>query len=97
MDLPPGVEFAEDHPPRRTRRQAEIDELADVEYVIDRRMKHAVNEDGDGYLLRVRWAGYDRGSETWEPAKALPAALLRKYERKHKLSSGEFPQRPSIE
>jgi Chromo (CHRromatin Organisation MOdifier) domain len=97
MDLPPGVEFAEDHPPRRTRRQAEIDELADIEYVIDRLLKHAVNEDGDGYLLRVRWAGYDRGSDTWEPAEALPAVLLLKDERKHKLSAGELSQRPSIE
>jgi Chromo (CHRromatin Organisation MOdifier) domain len=97
MDLPPGVEFAEDHPPRRTRRQAEIDELADIEYVIDRLLKHAVNEDGDGYLLRVRWAGYDRGSDTWEPAEALPAALLLKDERKHKLSAGELSQWPSIE
>jgi hypothetical protein len=97
MDLPPGVEFAEDHPIRRTRRKAEIDELADVEYVIDRLLKHAVNEDGDGYLLRVLWAGFDRGSDTWEPAEALPAAILRKYELKHKLSSGELSQRPSIE
>jgi hypothetical protein len=34
MDHPPGFEFAEDHPPRPTRRPEEIGELAYVEFVI---------------------------------------------------------------
>jgi hypothetical protein len=95
MDLPPGVEFATDHPPRTPQRPEPGDELSDIEYVIDRLVAHAPNDDGDGYLIRVRWAGYDRGSDTWEPAGALPATLLQSYERKKKLPHGTLSKAPS--
>jgi hypothetical protein len=36
MDLPPGVEFAPDHPPRPSRQTSVANELADIEYVIYR-------------------------------------------------------------
>jgi Integrase core domain/Chromo (CHRromatin Organisation MOdifier) domain len=97
MDLPPGVEFAPDHPPRPSRQTIVANELADIEYVIDRLVGHCFNENGDGFLIQVRWAGYDKGSDTWEPAEALPSSMLRAYERKKKLAPGILSRVPTTQ
>ena len=85
MDLPPGIQFAKPEPAKEIRSQAE---QSDVEYVIDRLVTHALDEEGSGYLIRVRWAGYDQGSDTWEPAANIPEPMLRRYERRKRLKPG---------
>jgi hypothetical protein len=69
MDLPPGIQFSRSEPSKEIRVQAE---QSDVEYVINRLITHALDEEGTGYLVRVRWAGYDQGSDTWEAAASIP-------------------------
>jgi hypothetical protein len=90
MDLPPGVEFATDCSSRLKRQQVAADDLADIEYVIDRLVSHAPSDEGDGYVLPVRWAGYDKSADTWEPAAALPSSMLRAYERRKKMTAGQL-------
>jgi Integrase core domain len=85
MDLPPGIQFTRPEPVNDIRLQAD---QSDAEYVIDRLVTHALHEDGTGYLMRVRCAGYDQGSDTWEHAINLPGTLLRRYERRKLLKPG---------
>jgi Chromo (CHRromatin Organisation MOdifier) domain len=85
MDLPPGIQFSRPEPSKEIRVQAE---QSDVECVIDRLITHALDEEGTWYLISVRWAGYDQGSETWEPAVNIPETMLRRYERRKRLKSG---------
>ena len=51
-------------------------------------VRHSLDEDGTGYLVRVRWTGYDHGSDTWESAETSPENLLRQYERRRRLRPG---------
>jgi hypothetical protein len=51
---------------------------------------HALAEAGTGYLIRVRWAGYDQGSDTWEPAANIPETMFRRYERRKRLKPWIF-------
>jgi Chromo (CHRromatin Organisation MOdifier) domain len=81
--------------PRPKHRTSVENELTDIEYVIDRLVSHAVNDNGNGYMMRVRWAGYDRNADTWEPVDALPASMLRAYERRKKMVPGELSQAPA--
>jgi hypothetical protein len=85
MDLPPGIQFSRPAPSKEIRMPAE---QSDVDFVIDRLVTHVLDEDGTGYLMRVRWAGYDQGSDTWESAAYLPANILRRYERRKRLRPG---------
>jgi transposase InsO family protein len=85
MDLTLGIQFTRPEPVKDILLQAD---QSDVEYVIDLLVAHALDEDGTGYLMRVRWAGYDQGSDAWEPAIHLPGTLLRRYERRKRLKPG---------
>ena len=85
MDLPPSIQFAKPEPAKEIRLQAE---QSDVEYVINRLVTHALDEEGSRYLIRGRWAGYDQGSDTWEPAANIPEPMLRRYERRKRLKPG---------
>mgnify|MGYP003519284518 FL=1 len=85
MDLPPGVQFAQ---AERAGPSLANADWADIEYIVDRLVSHARDEEGTGFLIRVRWAGYDKGSDTWEPAENLPEKMLRSYERSKKLQEG---------
>ena len=72
---------------------------ADDSYVIDRLVSHARAEYGSCWLLRVRLDAYGADDDTWEPAAGLPADLVRRYERRKKLSEGLLtgPEPPVIE
>jgi Chromo (CHRromatin Organisation MOdifier) domain len=82
-DLPPGLELIPHstasyiRPPRQTA----AENLSSNEYVIDRLISHAQDDDG-AWLVRVRWAGFDSSEDTWEPVVNLPQQLIRKYEKK---------------
>jgi Chromo (CHRromatin Organisation MOdifier) domain len=41
----------------------------------------AIVDERNGEFL-VRWAGYDSSNNTWEPASALPAALVQKFRKR---------------
>lgn len=53
----------------------------DVEYVIDRIV--GVRQESDGtHRYRVRWYGYNREDDTWEPEGNLPSPMVRSYNRR---------------
>ena len=89
-DLPSGVAWVtrKDVPKNEIRRAVEPDD----EYVIDRFMSHAKAEDESEWLIRVRWAGFSSSDDTWEPAREPLAELVRRYERRKKLSAGVLTQ-----
>jgi transposase InsO family protein len=89
MDLPSGVEWAP-RPEKVSRAKAPRD--SDEVYVVDRLLSHARPEDGSGWLVRVRWAGFGADGDTWEPAENLPKNMLRKYERRKRLADGTLTQ-----
>jgi hypothetical protein len=89
MDLPSGVEWApQQEKSPRSKTQTESDDM----YVIDRLISHARSEDGPGWLIRVRWAGFGADGDTLEPAENLPANMLQKYERRKRLAGGTLTQ-----
>jgi hypothetical protein len=90
MDLPPGVELAEQEPDRRSAQIGRNPDDSDMQYVVDRIVDHAPNDANDGYLVRVRWAGYNTSDDTWEPAAALPSAFLKRYEKRKKIRPGSL-------
>ena len=55
-----------------------------TEYVIERIVSHRRGADGVMYL-RVRWFGYDKNSDTWEPVLQIPKELVRRYLKRKKL------------
>ena len=55
-----------------------------TEYVIERIVSHRRGTDGVMYL-RVRWFGYDKNSDTWEPVLQIPKELVRRYLKRKKL------------
>ena len=72
----------------RSEEQAEEDDDL-TEYVIDRIVSHRKNEDtkhptaklGET-LYRVRWYGYDKSDDTFEPIKHLPRNKVVSYYKK---------------
>jgi hypothetical protein len=86
MDLPSGIKWApqKDVPQSRRLQVTERDD----EYVIQRLVSHARAEDDSGWLVRVRWAGFSSNDDTWEPASALPADMLKRYEHRKRLAPG---------
>jgi hypothetical protein len=91
-DLPSSVEWRPQKEPAKKERRPEKD--ADDEYVIDYLVAHAQAEDEQTWLIRVRWAGFARSEDTWEPVDALPGKLVEKYERRRKLQPGTLTRRP---
>jgi hypothetical protein len=57
-------------------------------YVVERLLSHARADDDQGWLIRVRWAGFGSDGDTWEPAENLPRNMLERYERRKKLERG---------
>jgi hypothetical protein len=56
----------------------------EAEYVFEKISE--VRQMADGSLrYRVRWYGYGRDSDTWEPANHLPESAIRRYHRRTRL------------
>jgi Chromo (CHRromatin Organisation MOdifier) domain len=51
------------------------------EYVFERIVGTKQADDGT-MLYRVRWFGYTRDEDTWEPQEQLPISALRRYHRR---------------
>jgi transposase InsO family protein len=91
-DLPSGVEWApQKDVPKTTRRR---DKDPDDEYVIDYLVAHAPTDEGQSWLIRVRWSGFSRSDDTWEPVDGLPDRLVTRYERRKGLQPGTLSRRP---
>ena len=59
-------------------------------------MDHIVShhQDAEGKVyFRVRWFGYERDADTWEPLLHIPEEMVRRYVRRKKLNPQDF--RPS--
>jgi hypothetical protein len=54
------------------------------EYVIERIVGARQLRDGS-LRYKIRWFGYGKDDDTWEPEEHLPEALVRKYHRKTRL------------
>lgn len=91
-DLPSGVEWTPRKEVPTTSRRPIKD--PDDEYVIDYLVSHAPTEDEQRWLARVRWAGFSRDEDTWEPVTALPEHMVARYERRKKLQPGTLRRRP---
>jgi transposase InsO family protein len=53
----------------------------DMEYVIDRIV--GMRKESDGTIrYRIRWYGYNRDADTWEPEGNLPGPMVRSYNRR---------------
>jgi hypothetical protein len=91
-DLPFGIEWAPRKEVPTTDRRPATD--PDDEYVIYYLVSHAPTEYEQGWLVRVRWAGFSRDEDTWETAKALPENMVARYERRKKLHLGTLRRRP---
>jgi hypothetical protein len=90
-DLPSGVEWTPRKEVPTTDSRPPTD--PDDEYVIDHLVSHAPTEDEQGLLVRVRWAGFYLGEDTWEPVTALPEHMVARYERR-KLHPVTLRRRP---
>jgi Chromo (CHRromatin Organisation MOdifier) domain len=56
------------------------DQEDETEYVFEK--ISGVRQEADGSLrYKVRWFGYGRESDTWEPVEHLPASAVRRYHR----------------
>jgi hypothetical protein len=66
------------------RQDAKPDEAPageEPEYVMERIVGARQQTDGS-LLYRIRWHGYSKEEDTWEPWEHLPEAVVRKYHRK---------------
>jgi hypothetical protein len=62
-------------------RQGDAPAGEEPEYVMERIV--GARQQADGSLLyRIRWHGYSKEDDTWEPKEHLPEAMVRKYHRK---------------
>jgi hypothetical protein len=74
-------------PPNEQPQDSEDTRLADAsmeddaEYVIDRIVGMRQESDGT-HRYRVRWYGYSRGDDTWEPEGNLPSPMVQSYNRR---------------
>jgi hypothetical protein len=83
VDLPTGIEWA----PVVTRASEKLPVAKqETEYVIDRLISHARDENDREWIIRVRWAGFSAEEDTWEPVRNLPANMVRRYEKRKKLA-----------
>jgi hypothetical protein len=69
---------------RHAQKEARLGEESveeDVEYVIDRIVGRRQETDGT-IRYRVRWYGYNRDADTWEPEGNLPGPMVQSYNRR---------------
>jgi Integrase core domain len=63
-------------------------EIEEPEYVFEKIFGLRKADDGT-WLNIVRWYGYSRDDDTWEPAHHLPGNVVRRYHRRVELPIGE--------
>jgi Chromo (CHRromatin Organisation MOdifier) domain len=57
------------------------DSLSEAEYVFERIVGMRKEEDGS-FRYRVRWYGYTRSDDPWEPPHHLPEDAVHRYHRR---------------
>jgi hypothetical protein len=77
---PPSTAVAENRENNRTP----PDDAAEQEYVIEKFFGARQLQDGS-LRYRIRWYGYAREYDTWEPAHYLPPEMLRRYLKRTRL------------
>jgi hypothetical protein len=95
QDLPEGMQFANGPPTVEAESlTGEEDDLGDLtEHVIDRIVSH--RRDSEGIMqLRIRWFGFDKNEDTWEPLLHIPAELVRRYIKRKRLDRKDFLSLP---
>jgi Chromo (CHRromatin Organisation MOdifier) domain len=64
-----------------------------TEHVIHRIVSH--RRDSEGIMqLRIRWFGFDKNEDTWEPLLHIPAELVRRYIKRKRLDRKDFLSLP---
>jgi chromodomain protein Y len=54
---------------------------SEAEYVFERIVGIRKEKDGS-FRYRVRWYGYSRNDDTWEPSHHLPEDIVQRYHRR---------------
>ena len=85
------MHFANKSPTAKAESPTEDEEdLEDLtEHVIDHIVSH--RRDSKSIMqLRIRWFGFDKSEDTWEPIFHIPAELIRRYVKWKRLDHKEF-------
>jgi hypothetical protein len=61
-----------------TEHSEAIPQQEEPDYVIEKIVGAKRQKDGS-HLYRIRWYGYGREDDTWEPRDHLPKSMLRRY------------------
>jgi hypothetical protein len=61
------------------------------EYLIEK-IVGAKRQNDESHLYRIRWYGYGREEDTWEPSHHLPKSMLRRYHKRTGLPTLALPQ-----
>jgi hypothetical protein len=86
--MPPHSENSVDSPRvLRDDPSVSIPTTNEPEYVFEKIVGLRKENDGT-YRYRVRWYGYSREEDTWEPADHLPDNVIRRYHRRVGLPLG---------
>ena len=56
----------------------------ETEYPIERLLEERRGEQGET-LFKVRWYGYTKADDTWEPAANIPPAFVARFRRKKRI------------
>ena len=67
--------------PNATESSSTVPPNEEPEYVVEKIVRTKRQSNGS-HLYRIRWYGYGREEDTWEPREHLPEAMIRRYHRR---------------
>ena len=77
----PHAEGKEAVSPNSTESSSTVPPNEEPEYVVEKIVGTKRQSNGS-HLYRIRWYGYGREEDTWEPREHLPEAMIRRYHRR---------------